>query len=87
MGGNMTYTYTPEDMPEVTLEYEFIPGQAGSFDQPGYPDEVEIFDIKIHGRLVSDRLTELMYDVYSGTWEREIIRHIKQEQANERAGI
>ena len=82
-----TYAYTPEGMPEITLEYEYDPGQIGTREQPGYPDEVEIFDIKIHGRLVSDRLTELMYDVYSGTWEREIIRHIKQEQADERAGI
>ena len=82
-----TYAYTPEDMPEVTLEYEFIPGQTGSFEQPEYPDEVEIFDIRIYGRLVSDRLTELMYDVYSGTWEQEILNHIRQEQDYERAGV
>ncbi len=82
-----TYAYTPADMPEITLEYEYDPGQVSTWELPGYPEHVIINDIKVNGDAISEDLTETLSDIYCDTWEQEILNHIKQEQADERSRI
>jgi hypothetical protein len=83
----MNYTYTPADMPEVTLDYEYDPGQPSTWELPGYPEHVIINDIKINGDAISEDLTDTLINFYCDTWEQEILTNIKQEQDYERAGI
>jgi len=83
----MTDTYTPAGMPEITLEYEYDPGQDSTWELPGYPEYVIINDIKINGDAISDDLTDTLINFYCDTWEQEILNHIKQEQDYARAGV
>jgi len=62
--------YTPKDMPEVTVIYDYQPEE---WDR-GYrvcPAGVEITDIKVNGETVSGKVGDLLIETYGDTWEED----------------
>ena len=67
--------YTPKNMPEVTVIFDFTPGEAMSRWNPGCRDEAIITDIKIYGEPVSVDLFEGLMKQYETEWTNEIIEN------------
>ncbi len=53
--------YTPEYAPEITVRYTItFPGQQQTRNQPGYPIEIQIDEVLIHGKEISGFIDEIV---------------------------
>ncbi|WP_333664737.1 hypothetical protein [Desulfobacter postgatei] len=68
------HEFNPKNMPEVTIFFEFFPGQPQTFHQPGYDDEIEIHHLKINGDTVSIDLESFLIEQFGDLWAMEILK-------------
>ena len=67
--------YTPKNMPEVTILFDFTPGEATTWHNPGWPDKVYITDVQIYGEPVSVDLFKGLMEQFETGWKNEIIEN------------
>jgi len=73
--------YSPKYAPEIDLFYKILsPGQEQTFEQPGYPPEIGICEIEIHGEIISEELTDILLDAHEMEWREEILFQLKKER-------
>ena len=60
--------YTPPDIPEMEIEFDFERGQVQTRHQPGYGTDIEITNIKIYGHDVSERLFDILMESDGDHW-------------------
>ena len=72
--------YTPEDMPEITVGFEYDPPEY----ERGYqalPPDVGIEYILINGSAVSDTLEVHLIETYGDGWCREFVKEMENRRA------
>ena len=74
--------YTPFYMNDTTFLWEPVEkGQIESWTNPGYPHEIKIEGVLVHGKPVCDMLQSLILDHHEVTITREILYFIQEEAA------
>ena len=71
--------YTPRDMPEITVEYDYAPAEW----ERGFqvcPYDFEITELKINGGGISDLLEEHLIEKFGDTWEQEIVKNTRDKR-------
>ena len=65
--------FRPKNFPEIEIDYNYIPGQKQTFEDPGFEPEIEFEEIKIAGQPVGDELYHHFVSTFGNAWEREIL--------------
>lgn len=76
--------FVPKDMPEITLEINFLPGTpavwtAPENSMPAEDDEIDILGLTIHGQDVSVWVMEALINELGPKWEMEIIQRYYED--------
>ena len=70
--------WTPKDMPEITVIFDYAPEEIGTWDEPGWPAEVYFDSIEINDKPISDYLFETVIKEFENEWTRQIIKEAKR---------
>ena len=74
--------YTPRNMPEITVEFDYSPAEDQTRWDPGCPAEVEITEIRINEELISEDLKEDLIDLFGEEWETDIIDQYRKPKTS-----
>ena len=64
--------FTPRRFPSLEVGYYAEKGQSPTFDDPGYPDEIEFTGIDCNGDRVDPELESHLIETFYEEWEDEI---------------
>ena len=64
--------FTPRRFPSMTVYYYATPEQKQTFNDPGFPMEIEFRDIEINDVFVDDNLANFILDALGEDFESEI---------------
>lgn len=64
------YPYTAHHK-KYTIEFNHVPGFAGSFDEPGYPEELDVGSVRDKRGIVTDYDRKAIEEACWKVWEVE----------------
>ena len=70
--------WTPENMPEITVIFDYEPEEPMTWDEPGWSAEVYFDSIEINGKSISDYLFEAIIKEFEVEWTKQIIKEAKK---------
>ena len=71
-GGYKMNYFTPRRFPSLTVWFYASPEQKQTFEDPGFPIEIDFGDIEINGESIDDNLYAFLLDALADDWENEI---------------
>lgn len=74
------YCHYPKELPDLEVYYNLMPGQAQTFEDPGFEPEIEWEDIEIAGQSISLELHHHFISTFGTKWERDIITGLKSRR-------
>ena len=77
------FEYNPKNTPEITLFCTYSPAEPQTLWDPGVPEEIEIYDIKINDTEISEDLIEILIEDQGYNWFEEMVMERKEEGRDE----